>query len=74
MGKIADHELQEALDKIEDLWRNSRGLIEFAYARVDANSRTIMPGEQRKPALVVPLDYDAVVPQALRSARADRAR
>jgi hypothetical protein len=62
MGKLNDPVLDEAFARIEDTWKNSRYLIECCYCRIDEHLRTVLPGDQHKPALVVPLDYDGVVP------------
>ena len=64
MAKIVDAELRDTFDRIRDLWRHGLTVIESTYCRVDSNSRTILPGERHQPALVVPLDYDEVVPVA----------
>jgi SAM-dependent methyltransferase len=64
MGNIVDAELRDTFDRIRDLWRHGLAVIESAYCRVDGNSRTVLPGERQQPALVVPLDYEGVVPAA----------
>jgi Methyltransferase domain len=61
---MVDVDLREAFDKIEGLWRGSRSLVESEYCRIDVNFRTTLPGERRQPALIVPLDYEGVVPVA----------
>src|ERR1043165_5237145 len=66
MTRIPDPELRDAFDRIEEIWRNGRQLIESCYCRIDEHSRTILPRDEERPALVVPLDYDSVVPRQKR--------